>query len=139
MLFYLYLYLFVVGGLALIDPKSLGDYISLVGACASSSLAFIFPPLLHIMVFAGHDTDHADLGYEFNRSTNRKKNDDEYRDVFSRRTTPWQCLYKMLWIGKDLAIFLFGIVGAVFGTYSTIADIVSNFHKSSLLKECSGV
>ena len=90
------------------------------------------------MVFAGHDTDDADLGYEFDRSTNRKKNDEGYRDVFSRRTTPWQCVYKMLWIGKDVAIFLFGIVGAVFGTYSTITDIVNNFDESSVMKECSG-
>ena len=124
--------------MALVDPKSLGDYISLVGACAGSSLAFIFPPLLHILVFAGGDTHHTDIGCEFERSVDMNRNDDDNRDVFSRRTTPWQCVYKTLWIGKDVAIFLFGIVGAVFGTYSTIADMVSHFDESSLLKECSG-
>ena len=121
-----------VGGVALITPNNLSDYISLVGAMASSALAFIFPPLLHIMVFAcaSPKMDLSDESLSRHAELNDKKVD--------MHTTPLQCTYKALWIGKDAAIFVFGIVGAVFGTYSTIQEIVNTFNGVPINKQCQG-
>jgi proton-coupled amino acid transporter len=122
----------IMCGVALITPNNLSDYISLVGAMASSALAFIFPPLLHIMVFAcaSPKMDLSDESLSRHAELNDKKVD--------MHTTPLQCTYKALWIGKDAAIFVFGIVGAVFGTYSTIQEIVNTFNGVPINKQCQG-
>eukprot|EP00731_Ephydatia_muelleri_P037349 Em0447g4a len=83
-----------------VSIPDLGDLISLVGAFASTSLSFIFPPLMEIAVFWS--------------STDRR-----CLRIFS----------KSEWLIKDLLIVLLGAVGFCFGTYAAILAIVNRFRE----------
>lgn len=85
-----------------VSIPDLGDLISLVGAFASTSLSFIFPPLMEIAVFWS--------------STDRK-----CLRVFS----------KLEWVIKDLLIVLLGAVGFCFGTYAAFYAIVIKFKEGT--------
>lgn len=75
----------------------LGDLISLIGAVASSALALIFPPLLEILVF------------------------------WTVKEKRWCWIFpRPVWVTKNVLIITFGILGLIFGTYSSIVNIVKN-------------
>ena len=58
--------------------------------------------------------------------------------IFSRKNIGWKCVYKGLWICKDVAICLFGIIGAIIGTYSTLSEVVATFGTSVISRQCKG-
>ncbi len=85
----------------------LSDLIALIGAVASSALALIFPPLLHLMVSV------------------------------QRQHLPWHSQYsssmvkQVAWMTKDVLIMLLGIVGMGLGTYASINGLVGYFKDDS--------
>ena len=103
-----------VASFALALPD-LGDLISLVGAVASSALALIFPPLLHILVFI-----------KDNSST-----DSDQQNSLLRQTLCVTKLKKAAWVMKDVLIMMLGIVGFVLGTYASINGLVKYFETSN--------
>ena len=52
------------------------------------------------------------------------------------KTTPWKCAYGILWMGKDVIIFLFGIIVMGVGTYASIEDLISTFNAYAIPKDC---
>ncbi len=85
----------------------LSDLIALIGAVASSALALIFPPLLHIMVFL--QLEHLPFYGSYSQSM----------------------VKQVLWIVKDLLIMLMGVIGLVLGTYAAIDGLVSYFEDNN--------
>jgi proton-coupled amino acid transporter len=84
-----------------IAVPDLEDLIALIGAVASSALAFIFPSLLELLAFWP-----------------------ERRQRHFCWIFPWQ-----VWIVKDFLILLLGVVGLLFGTYASIDSIILNIGK----------
>ena len=127
-----YINIYAVGGFALVDPTNLGDYISLVGALLSPFLIFMFPSAIHLLVFAcGREQTGSDMGKTLNGPVEGNADDGP-----SPRATPWQCAYGILWMGKDVVIFLFGIIVTGVGTYASIEDLISRFNEYSIPKDC---
>ena len=96
-----------VVALALTVPD-LSDLLSLVGAFASSMLAFVFPPLMEIVTF--------------------------WRSKRHRRWLvflPWP-----FWVTKDILILLLGLLGFMFGTFANIESIISHYSNSTSSNPC---
>lgn len=93
--------LFSPAGLALTVPD-LSDLLSLVGAFASSMLAFIFPPLLEIVTFWK-----------------------------SKKDRSWLLLPWPFWVAKDMLILILGLLGFMFGTFANIDSIVEYYLKKN--------
>ena len=91
-----------------ISIPDLEDLITLVGAGASSCLAFVFPPLIEMLTFGN----------------------DRQRKWFW--IVPWP-----LWMVKDIAIMLLGLVGFCFGSFAALYNIVTTLGKSEGGTECS--
>ena len=87
----------MIASLALSIPD-LDDLITLVGALASSALALVFPPLIHILTFRKQQNKKC-LGY----------------------------LPKPFWIIKDIAIISLGVTGFLFGTFASFHSIINYF------------
>lgn len=77
-----------------VSIPNIENLITLVGAGASSCLAFIFPPLIEIMV---------------------------YRSERSRKLL-W-VLPRPVWIAKDVAIIILGVTGFIFGSFAAMYNI----------------
>ena len=134
----LYCLLVPKGGLALIDPEHLDDYISLVGAFASSALALIFPTVIHLLVFACGRKNPCKIYKPLLRKEQTElASHDHSLTVKVKRNGC--AIFSVLWIVKDVCIMCIGLIGAVIGTYSTLDDIVTTFTKSSKSAECLGV
>ena len=88
--------------LALTVPD-LGDLLSLVGALASSMLAFVFPPLLEILAF--WSSKHSRMWL---------------------LVLPWP-----VWLVKDCLIIILGLIGFGFGTFANIQGIVNYYSANS--------
>ena len=102
--------LVLLAAIIAVAVPDLGDLISLIGAFASSALAFIFPALLDFLTFTP--------------SMN------EWQQLFQDRKV-WKPIATVLWAVKDLAIVALGVIGLILGTYAAIAGIVANFTKHS--------
>ena len=126
----------IAGGISVISPNQLGDYISLVGAMAITALGYIFPAFLHIIVFAGNRTTQGVIEMSSVGKAEASNSDD--KDGASSKSTKWQCVYKTLWVCKDAFILLFGVMGCVFGTYAALNELIMDFNKSPVSKECVG-
>lgn len=141
--------------LALIEPDHLADFISLVGAFASTALALIFPPVIHILVFAcgggmgssglvKHMTHPTDLDVsESSRvnieSDNRADGEDDNDSdgsgdsaqavplIRKRRRT----CFRYWWVVKDVFICCFGLVCAIIGTYASMESLIEGFETKS--------
>ncbi len=105
---------FIISASFALALPDLGDMIALIGAVASSALALIFPPLLHLMVFGQQDrlTDHR---IQQTLNTNIKQ-------AASER------FQRTVWMTKDVLIILLGIVGLGFGSYASINSLIDYFH-----------
>ncbi len=91
----------------------LSDLIALIGAVASSALALIFPPLLHLMVFI--EVDNLPFYGTYSRSM----------------------VKQTLWMVKDILIMLLGVIGMVLGTYASIDGLVTYFqNNNNKINEC---
>ncbi len=90
-----------------VSIPDLEDLITLVGAGASSCLAFIFPPLIEMLTFGN----------------------DRKRKWFW--IIPWP-----LWIIKDICIMLLGLTGFCFGTFAALYSIIHSFGKNESVIEC---
>ena len=101
-----------------------------------SSLAFVFPALIHLLVFACERHTGSDDGKPPSGTQDIRDSGDG--DNVGSKTTLWHHLYLGLWIAKDLFIVLFGVFGAIFGTYATIREIISTFYAPPISKECTG-
>ena len=101
-----------------------------------SSLSFVFPALIHIFVFACER--HTGSGDGKSSSETQDIRDSDVGGNVGSKTTLWYHLYLGMWIAKDLFIVLFGVFGAVFGTYATIREIISTFNAPTISKECTG-
>ena len=97
-----------VAALALTIPD-LGDLLTLVGALASSALALVFPPFIHLLTF--------------------------WKDPTRKFC---HCLPKEVWAVKDIAIISVGIIGFSFGTFASIYSIVQYFEKAAPKDVCLG-
>lgn len=75
----------------------LGDFIALIGACASSLLALVFPPLIECLTMRN-----------------------------SAKVT----------LAKNVLIMSFGLLGAVFGTYTSIRSVITVLKSSGGEEEC---
>ena len=99
----------------------LGDLISLVGAVASSALALIFPPLLHILVFIKGDSADQQNGLR----AKLKQTEMEQ--------TLWITRFKKAaWVAKDVLIMVLGFFGFALGTYASIDGLVKYFGSNSV-------
>ncbi|GFN78053.1 proton-coupled amino acid transporter 4-like [Plakobranchus ocellatus] len=87
--------------------------ISLIGASASTALALILPAFIELVTLAGEPPEEDDEQSEVNVFVDREGGG------FSR-------IPKLIII-KNLAIFLFGLVGWVTGTYSSLRAIIEAF------------
>jgi proton-coupled amino acid transporter len=99
---------FIIAGLAIGIPD-LGDLLTLVGAVASSALALIFPPFIHILTFW------------------------KVRDA--NLICSW--LPRPVWVTKDVAIMSLGMTGLVFGTYAAINNIVLFYENPAQSSSCN--
>lgn len=84
----------------------LNDLVALIGAVASSALALIFPPILHIIVSGD-------------------------RDLLLWKEQSGAAIKQALWMTKDILIILLGVAGLVLGTYASIYGLVQYFQQSS--------
>ena len=82
--------------LALAIPD-LDDLITLVGAVASSALALIFPPLIEILTYWS-DPKHKWFGV----------------------------LPREVWVVKDVAIMILGLLGFFLGTFAAVYNIIQH-------------
>ena len=105
----------------------LGDLISLVGAVASSTLALIFPPLLHILVFIKDNKDDSS-DQQVDLCTKLKQT---LCVMKLERTLCVRKLKKAAWVAKDVLIMVLGIVGFALGTYASINGLVQYFETSN--------
>ena len=137
----------------MIEPSHLADVMSLVGAFASTSLALIFPPAIHILVFAfGQGGGASGLNRHLQSPTgidnvSQSSDEDESvedteledddsnsdKDNDSQSSTPLiikkkVAILKYWWVVKDLAIICFGLVCSVIGTYASFANLIKNFN-----------
>ena len=147
--------LYQTGGFALIEPSHLADVMSLVGAFASTSLALIFPPIIHILVFAfgqgggasglnrhlqsptgidniSQSSDENENAEDTESSDDDNGNSDEDSSD-SQPSTPLISKKKIVilkywWVVKDVAIILFGLVCSVIGTYASFSNLIENFN-----------
>lgn len=90
----------LLAALALGIPD-LSDLVTLIGAVASSALAMVFPPLIHMLVFW--------------------KDKDEKCCHF---------LPKPFWMVKDIAIILLGLIGFGVGTFASLNSVIHHFEKT---------
>ena len=86
-----------------VTVHDLSDLLSLVGALASSMLAFVFPPLMEILTFWKSRL---------------------LRNWFG--VLPWP-----FWVTKDILIILLGGFGFAFGTFANIRGIVLSYTTNS--------
>ena len=126
------------GIFALIEPSRLGDIISLVGAVASTALALIFPPIIHILVFICGSTHHShDCGTLDLQQQERVEGSlaTSEAHLLPREAPPpplnGACSIRaILTTTKNVAIILLGVVGGIVGTYAAVSDLaqsVANF------------
>ena len=107
----------------------LGDLISLVGAVASSALALIFPPLLHILVFIKGDSSDQQNGLCAKLK--------QTLCVTEMEQTLWITRFKKAaWVTKDVLIMVFGFFGFALGTYASIDGLVKYFGSNSVGSVC---
>ena len=97
----------------------LGDLIALIGAVASSALALIYPPLLHMLVFLKHDHSRP-LTCVGDRDSNTMIN-------YYAPSSKLKQVTKVTWVVKDVLIMVLGLAGLVFGTYAAINGLVEFF------------
>ena len=95
-------------GLAVSIPD-LSDLVSLIGSVASTSLALIFPSLIHLLTFWG------------------------YPDKKCLR-----CLPKPVWVIKDILIMMIGVIGLIFGTGAAVYGIVSHNEPKDICSAVNG-
>jgi len=98
----------LIAAIVAVAVPDLGDLIALIGAFASSGLAFIFPALLDYLTFS--------------------PSLEEWREVF-RFQNMWRFFSTVLWAFKDLAIVALGVIGLILGTYASINGIARNIAK----------
>lgn len=103
----------------------LDDLISLIGAVASSALALIYPPLLHMLVFLKHDHSHQLTSVVNQESNINTVNTEVHYYVPSSKFK--QVTGKVAWVVKDVLIMVLGLAGLVFGTYASINGLVDFF------------
>ena len=112
----------------------LGDLISLVGAVASSALALIFPPLLHILVFIKDDSS-----MDSDQQNGLCAKLEQTLCVAKMEQTLWLTKVKKavyVWVIKDVLIMVLGIVGFALGTYASINGLVKYFESNSVDRVC---
>ena len=107
-----------------IGVPDLGDLLTLIGAVASSGLAMIFPPLIHMLTYWNEDK-----GIEREKSVHvggvNGEGEGRREEIRSASIFP-----KPIWIAKDIAIITLGVVGCAFGTYAALHSIVLFFEKN---------
>lgn len=98
---------FSIALLAITVPN-LGDLITLIGALASSALALIFPPLIHLLTF-----------------WKEREEEEDGEENSDKKCLSRTC--KHLSVSKDIAIITFGVIGFAFGTFASLNSIINDF------------
>ena len=93
---------------------------------ASSGLAMIFPPLIHILTYWNQQRSLTIEG-ALNGGA---------RPTRSQRSAA-SVLPKPLWVAKDIAIMTLGVVGCAFGTYAALHSIVLYFESNGNEDYCT--
>nr|XP_039272594.1 proton-coupled amino acid transporter 1-like isoform X2 [Styela clava] len=135
--------------LCAIAIPNIGDYIALIGACSSSFLALIFPPIIESMTFhskAGEtyveytspsEQDFAadDASQSLINSENANKSPPKQRSyLISQNSKGLSCFT----IFKNVLILSFGIIGFIAGSIVSVKDIIYDLQHHSQTDACSG-
>ena len=108
----------------MVDPGRLGDYVSLVGTVSSTSIAFIMPAIIHLLIYAGESKK---MLWNSQRTL---------PETLNNKALAWKKIYFVMWVSKDILIIIFGILGAIIGLCTTLKDFIISFDKGEAEEIC---